>query len=244
MLRPTIIFTVIISTIGGLQLFTEPLLFQPSQAGRHRRLRRASTRRSRCTCTRRPSAAASSSSATPRRSPGSCSCSSRRSALDQLPARAPDPVGGLADGRAVADPRRPTRRRAQHGASAGFGAAGPLTYVVLVAGRARARSSRSTGRSSSRRTTTRAIGAYPPVLTPGGQLCHNIGAAVQLGRGQRRLLDGARELVHRRDGRSRSRWCSSARWPASRSPSCASAAARAAAGRDRDHDDGADAARA
>ena len=28
-LRPTIIFTVIISTIGGLQLFTEPFLFQP-----------------------------------------------------------------------------------------------------------------------------------------------------------------------------------------------------------------------
>jgi cellobiose transport system permease protein len=34
MLRPTIIFTVIISTIGGLQLFTEPFLFQPlKQAG-------------------------------------------------------------------------------------------------------------------------------------------------------------------------------------------------------------------
>jgi cellobiose transport system permease protein len=33
-LRPTIIFTVIISTIGGLQLFTEPFLFQPlKQAG-------------------------------------------------------------------------------------------------------------------------------------------------------------------------------------------------------------------
>jgi cellobiose transport system permease protein len=29
MLRPTIIFTVIVSTIGGLQLFTEPYLFQP-----------------------------------------------------------------------------------------------------------------------------------------------------------------------------------------------------------------------
>jgi cellobiose transport system permease protein len=29
MLRPTIIFTVIISTIGGLQLFTEPYLFEP-----------------------------------------------------------------------------------------------------------------------------------------------------------------------------------------------------------------------
>ena len=32
-LRPTIIFTVIISTIGGLQLFTEPYLFQPRQSG-------------------------------------------------------------------------------------------------------------------------------------------------------------------------------------------------------------------
>jgi cellobiose transport system permease protein len=33
MLRPTIIFTVIISTIGGLQLFTEPYLFQPRTSG-------------------------------------------------------------------------------------------------------------------------------------------------------------------------------------------------------------------
>ncbi|MBV8256947.1 MAG: sugar ABC transporter permease [Actinobacteria bacterium] len=33
MLRPTIIFTVIISTIGGLQLFTEPYLFQPNVSG-------------------------------------------------------------------------------------------------------------------------------------------------------------------------------------------------------------------
>ncbi|HET7568049.1 MAG TPA: sugar ABC transporter permease [Gaiellaceae bacterium] len=32
-LRPTIIFTVIISTIGGLQLFTEPYLFQPRTSG-------------------------------------------------------------------------------------------------------------------------------------------------------------------------------------------------------------------
>ena len=32
MLRPVIIFTVIISTIGGLQLFTEPYLFQPIKA--------------------------------------------------------------------------------------------------------------------------------------------------------------------------------------------------------------------
>ena len=33
MLRPTIIFTVIISTIGGLQLFTEPLAVRAAQAG-------------------------------------------------------------------------------------------------------------------------------------------------------------------------------------------------------------------
>ena len=33
MLRPTIIFTVIVSTIGGLQLFTEPLLFEPAHTG-------------------------------------------------------------------------------------------------------------------------------------------------------------------------------------------------------------------
>jgi cellobiose transport system permease protein len=33
MLRPTIIFTVIISTIGGLQLFTEPYLFQTRTGG-------------------------------------------------------------------------------------------------------------------------------------------------------------------------------------------------------------------
>jgi cellobiose transport system permease protein len=33
MLRPTIIFTVIVSTIGGLQLFTEPYLFEPLRQG-------------------------------------------------------------------------------------------------------------------------------------------------------------------------------------------------------------------
>jgi cellobiose transport system permease protein len=32
-LRPTIIFTVIVSTIGGLQLFTEPYLFEPIHSG-------------------------------------------------------------------------------------------------------------------------------------------------------------------------------------------------------------------
>jgi len=33
LLRPTIIFTVVVSTIGGLQLFTEPYLFEPSAQG-------------------------------------------------------------------------------------------------------------------------------------------------------------------------------------------------------------------
>ena len=33
MLRPTIIFTVVVSTIGGLQLFTEPYLFEPLHYG-------------------------------------------------------------------------------------------------------------------------------------------------------------------------------------------------------------------
>ena len=33
LLRPTIIFTVIVSTIGGLQLFTEPLLFEADHTG-------------------------------------------------------------------------------------------------------------------------------------------------------------------------------------------------------------------
>ena len=51
MLRPTIIFTVIISTIGGLQLFTEPYLFQPIKR-RAPAAPTGSTRRSRCTCTR------------------------------------------------------------------------------------------------------------------------------------------------------------------------------------------------
>jgi cellobiose transport system permease protein len=32
-IRPTIIFTVVISTIGGLQLFTEPYLFEPLRSG-------------------------------------------------------------------------------------------------------------------------------------------------------------------------------------------------------------------
>ena len=75
MIRPTIIFTVVVSTIGGLQLFTEPFLFQPVKNGAMGGSARQ-YQTIRCTCTRSRSAARSSSSATRRRSPGACSCSS------------------------------------------------------------------------------------------------------------------------------------------------------------------------
>lgn len=48
-LRPTIIFTLIISTIGGLQLFTEPCC-SPAARAVSPVVRRASSRPSRCTC--------------------------------------------------------------------------------------------------------------------------------------------------------------------------------------------------
>ena len=44
MLRPTIIFVTIISTIGGIQLFTEPLLFNSGAERDQRRHHRASSR--------------------------------------------------------------------------------------------------------------------------------------------------------------------------------------------------------
>ena len=75
MLRPTIIFTVIISTIGGLQFFTEPYLFEPVHYG----ATGGSDRQYQTVAMylyEKAFGAASSSSATPRRSRGACSCSS------------------------------------------------------------------------------------------------------------------------------------------------------------------------
>ena len=74
-LRPTLIFVIITSTIGGLQIFDEPRMFD--QYGTRRR-RLSSGSRSRCTCT--TSAGASGTSAARPRSPGSCSSSSSPSA--------------------------------------------------------------------------------------------------------------------------------------------------------------------
>ena len=73
MLRPTIIFTVIISTIGGLQLFTEPYLFEPLKQG----ATGGSARQYQTVVMymyEKAFAGTSSSSATPRRSAGASSC--------------------------------------------------------------------------------------------------------------------------------------------------------------------------
>ena len=75
MLRPTIIFTVIISTIGGLQLFTEPFLFQPVRAaapgGSARQYQTVAMY-----LYEKAFGGRSSTSATRPRSPGASSCSS------------------------------------------------------------------------------------------------------------------------------------------------------------------------
>ena len=118
----------------------------------------------------------------------------RRDLGDQLPDRAPDQVGGVVGWRRSPTPRRARRRRY---VARRFRRAGPLTYVFLlvvvllslfplywslvVASHDNA-----------------AVSAYPPVLTPGHELFHNIQRALQLRRGQRRLLDGADQLDDRR----------------------------------------------
>ncbi len=66
MIRPTIIFTVIISTIGGMQVLAEPLRLRRRR--RSPAVRTGSSRPSRSTCTRW--ASAGTTSATPRRPPG------------------------------------------------------------------------------------------------------------------------------------------------------------------------------
>ena len=74
---PTIIFVSIISTIGGIQLFTEPLLFNPGANAISRRHTAPVPDADDVPRTSRPSPARSS--ATPPRSPGCCSWSSRSS---------------------------------------------------------------------------------------------------------------------------------------------------------------------
>ncbi len=63
LIQPTILFTVIISTIGGMQLFTEPLMFNYGAAGYGAGLE--ASRRSPCTSTRRPSRATTGTATAP-----------------------------------------------------------------------------------------------------------------------------------------------------------------------------------
>ncbi len=75
-LRPVIVFTVIMSTIGGLQIFTEPCC---CRTGRSPAGRPGSARRCRCSSTNRASGPSSSGTARPSGSPCSRSSSSWRS---------------------------------------------------------------------------------------------------------------------------------------------------------------------
>ena len=120
---------------------------------------------------------------------------------------------------AVADPRTAQRRTASQARDAPLERR-PAHVRRPALRRGRSRSSRSTGRSSSPRTTTRRSAHYPPSLTPGRELPRQHRPALQHRRGQRRLLDGADQLGDRRRRRRPSRSSSSARWPASPSPSC------------------------
>ena len=84
MIRPTMIFVVITSTIGGLQIFTEPKLFDPRSV---RRRRHSSSRRSCSTCTRWRSRGETSARHPP--SPGSSSSSSSWPACSTSSSRGP-----------------------------------------------------------------------------------------------------------------------------------------------------------
>ena len=130
MLRPTILFTVIVSTIGATQLFGEPLLF--GGAGGYRGGADTSTRRSGSTCTNR--AGSTSSSVERRRSPWTMFLIIMLAvAVNALLARC------AAEARVVIAPQaeagaQPSPRR-HGGGPGGIGrraARRPLTYVVLI----------------------------------------------------------------------------------------------------------------
>ena len=160
MLRPTIIFTVIISTIGGLQLFTEPYLFEPLKQRRDRRLGppvpdgrhvpvREGVRRQRVQVRLRVGDRVEPVPA------------DRRDLARQLPDRPPDPVGGAderarrqarAAGRRLAPPAPRARARSPTCSSCSSRSASifPLYWSFVVASH-----------------DNSAVSAYPPVLTPG-----------------------------------------------------------------------------
>ena len=156
-LRPTIIFTTIISTIGGLQLFTEPYLFQPlKQSGTGGSDRQYQT---------------VAMYLYEKAFGGSEFKFGYASAIAwslfllialicarELPGRAADQVGGLMTVDHRTGPRvRPARHRNRR-----FRGAGPVHLRAARRSSRSPRSSRSTGRSSSRPTRTTPSSRYPP----------------------------------------------------------------------------------
>ena len=164
-IRPTIIFTVIISTIGGLQVFAEPLLFgsgtNASGGGP------AVPDPARSTCTR---------SASRRFDFGYASAVAWVmfvlilivAAVNFLITRR---LGGVMT-------RAPAPARAAGHAARRSRGSGPSAEPADLPGadrrRRRSRSSRSTGRSSSPAATNDALGQVPPPVLPGGNLVENI----------------------------------------------------------------------
>ena len=118
--------------------------------------------------------------------------------------------------------RRPRRRRRRRESGAEVARAGPLVYVVLALGAALSVFPLYFMFVVATRTND-TIGALPPVLTPGGNLGDNIDRL--LANEDAHFLRGLVNSVLVSAQRDRRRWCSSPRWPASPSPSCASAAA-------------------
>ena len=223
MLRPTIIFTVIISTIGGLQLFTEPYLFQPRPRGAT-----GGSARQYQTVVMYLYEKSFGQHAVQVRLRGRDRLvprsADRGHLARELPRHPPDQVGRVMveshDRIPLARPRSAPPARATLQATPG-----PVTYLFLILVAAASVFPLYWSFVVASHDNS-AIGAYPPVLTPGGHLWHNIAPALQLGRGQRRLLGGTDELGHRRPDRHASPSCSSARSPASPSRSSSSADAR------------------
>ena len=203
MLRPTIIFTVIISTIGGLQLFTEPFLFHRSS----RLATGGSGRQYQTVAMYLYEKAFGSSQFDFGYAAAIAWCLFLLIAVIALVnyllirrIRSADwherrsPARGLAA----------TRRR-RSAAAATSAARGPRTYLVPAPADACSLFPLYWSFVVASHDNS-ALGAYPPVLTPGqATSATNIAPALQRGDRQRRLREGAGQLRDRRCRRHRLR---------------------------------------
>ena len=158
----------------------------------------------------------------------------RRDLARQLPAHPQDQVGGVLGMATVATTRRPRRARRRLSMTRRFQSAGPFTYLFLLVVAILSFFPLYWSVVVASHDNS-AIAAYPPVMTPGQQLFHNIGRVFNSGEVSinfwTALINSA--IV---SARRRSRSSSSARSPASRSPSSSSAGTSAVARRDRNAD--------